>query len=107
MAYDREIINRRNVVFEVKKKVNACKQFFNITMDARIIAATLTLMGMKDINDIPAGFPDISKLTKEGRVAYIHKVYKYLGQLFLMYTETSLRLVLNDTDFFYSYYFHY
>ena len=38
---DRVLINRRNVRTDVSKKVDACKQFFELEVKSRIIAATL------------------------------------------------------------------
>jgi hypothetical protein len=39
---DRNLVNRRKAVEEVKKNYNACKQFFNLEIDARVIAAALS-----------------------------------------------------------------
>lgn len=38
---------------EVKNKFSACKQFFNLEIDARIIAATLNLLGLQSLDGIP------------------------------------------------------
>ena len=51
---DRNLINRRNVVTDVKTRVSACKQFFNVSLDARVTAAALQELGMEDINAVPA-----------------------------------------------------
>jgi hypothetical protein len=41
---DRNHINRRNVSTEVDKKFSACKQFFKMEIEARVIAAALDSM---------------------------------------------------------------
>lgn len=38
---DKILINRRNVVTEVKKNYAACRQFLEVELDARILAAAL------------------------------------------------------------------
>jgi hypothetical protein len=37
----------------VKKNFSACKQFFNLEIDARIIAAALNLLGLRSLEGIP------------------------------------------------------
>ncbi len=51
---DRNLINRRNVVTDVKTRVSACKQFFNLSLDARVTAAALEELGMADIDELPS-----------------------------------------------------
>ena len=38
---------------EVKTKFSACKQFFNLEIDARIIAAALNLLGLQSVDGSP------------------------------------------------------
>jgi hypothetical protein len=40
-------------VQEVKTNFSACKQFFNLEIDARIIAAALNLLGLRSLEGIP------------------------------------------------------
>eukprot|EP00112_Aurelia_sp_Birch-Aquarium-sp1_P017402 Seg4027.1 transcript_id=Seg4027.1/GoldUCD/mRNA.D3Y31 product="hypothetical protein" protein_id=Seg4027.1/GoldUCD/D3Y31 len=51
---DRNLINRRNVVTDVKSRVSACKQFFNISLEAGIVAAALLELGLEDTTAIPS-----------------------------------------------------
>eukprot|EP00794_Sanderia_malayensis_P001047 gene1047-373_t len=51
---DRNLINRRNVVSEVKRKVSACKSFLDLELDARVTAATLHFMKLTDLDGIPS-----------------------------------------------------
>ena len=44
---DRNLGNRRNVKGDVTAAANACRRFFVLEVEARIIAATLQIMGMQ------------------------------------------------------------
>jgi hypothetical protein len=46
-------VNRRNVTNEVDKNFSACKQFFRMEIEARVVAAALDCMGMTCIEDTP------------------------------------------------------
>jgi hypothetical protein len=51
---DRNLINRRTVRADVSKDVSACKKFFLLELEARIVAATMVLLEMEDIDDTPS-----------------------------------------------------
>ncbi|XP_028413964.1 uncharacterized protein LOC114536823 [Dendronephthya gigantea] len=51
---DRNLINRRNVRTDVSKDVSACKKFFLLELDARIVAATMNELGIEDIDATPS-----------------------------------------------------
>ena len=53
MFADRALINRRNVSTDVRKKYNACKQFFLLEVEARILAAAMQVLKIKSFRDIP------------------------------------------------------
>lgn len=53
MYADRNLINRRNVSTEVDKNFSACKQFFIMEIEARVVAATLDFMQMTSLHDTP------------------------------------------------------
>ena len=74
---DRNLINRRNVVEEVKTKFSACKQFFNIEIEARVVAATLNMMQLSAINDKP----EESKLPKSLKHASLATQKEFLKDL--------------------------
>ena len=57
MFADKILINRRNVCADVKKKYNACKQFFFLEVEARILAATMQALKIKSLDETPT--PDI------------------------------------------------
>eukprot|EP00794_Sanderia_malayensis_P000968 gene968-282_t len=54
MYADRNVINQRNVTSDVSKRVDACKKFFILEVTARIIAAFLEVLQIKDINEYPS-----------------------------------------------------
>ena len=53
MFCEKSLINRRNVCRDVSQKVEACKQFFTLEIEARILAAILAVLGMASLNDQP------------------------------------------------------
>ena len=53
MYADRTLINRRNVKNDVSSAANPCRQFFILEVHARIIAATLKVLGIEDIEAEP------------------------------------------------------
>ena len=54
MFSDSVLINWRNVSSDVKSRVTACKQFFLMEVECRIIAAAIEELHIKDINEIPS-----------------------------------------------------
>ena len=51
MYSDRNLVNRRNVKSDVSAAANACRRFFQLEVEARIIAAALSILGMKEMDD--------------------------------------------------------
>ncbi len=51
---DRNLIRRNNVVSEVKKRFSACKSFLHLELHARIVACTLSILGMEKCDDVPS-----------------------------------------------------
>ena len=50
---DKILINGRNVVTEVKKNYAACRQFSEVELDARIVAAALVELSISHVDDTP------------------------------------------------------
>ena len=50
----RNLINRRNVVVDPKRDVNACEDFFVLTVKCYIIAAVMKELQMNSLDDIPS-----------------------------------------------------
>ena len=53
LGSDKVLINRRNVVTEVKKRYAATKKFLQVELEARILAATLTTLCIEGLDDEP------------------------------------------------------
>ena len=53
MFYDRNLINRRNVVTDVKKKFRACHDFFLLGVKSRVVAARLNVLGLSSLDGEP------------------------------------------------------
>lgn len=53
MFCDRNLINRRNVVTDVKKKFGACQEFFLMEVEARVVAATLSVLALDSLDGEP------------------------------------------------------
>eukprot|EP00794_Sanderia_malayensis_P002297 gene2297-2644_t len=51
---DRLCINRRNVTTDVSRKFEACKRFFLLEIEARVVAAVLQLLEIGSITDEPS-----------------------------------------------------
>lgn len=50
----RNLINRRNVVKKVKSDVNACEDFFHLTVIGHVIACAMEILGMASVNAMPS-----------------------------------------------------
>ena len=50
---DRNLIDRRNVSSDVSHRVNPCKKFFALMIRARVVAATMKILGMEAVDGMP------------------------------------------------------
>lgn len=48
------MINRRNVRADVESNVNACRRFFSLEVESRIVAACMMELGIADFDDTPS-----------------------------------------------------
>ena len=53
MYSDKNLINRRNVKSDVTSAVNACRKFFEIEIEARVVAAGLCVLELDDMDGDP------------------------------------------------------
>lgn len=53
MFSDRNLINRRNVKSDIDSAVNPCRKFFELDVNARLMAAAMEILGMKSTSDTP------------------------------------------------------
>ena len=70
------LINRRNVVNDVSKKVSACKKFFMLEVKAQVVAAAINELGMEDIDSSPSEekFDVNDNDSKEKKIDCIHSL---------------------------------
>lgn len=54
MYSDRNLVNRRNVKSDVSSAANACRRFFEIEIEARVVAAGLKVLEMDDVDGKPS-----------------------------------------------------
>ena len=47
---DRNLINRRNVKSDVSDSVNACRRFFQLAVEARVVAGCLNVLDMASLD---------------------------------------------------------
>lgn len=77
----RNLINRRNVVSDPSKDVNACEDFFVLVVTAHILVAAMDILGMNAMNDIPdETLIPPTTTSKEEKAAVIQSVGKVLIQ---------------------------
>ena len=53
LGSDKVLINRRNVVTEVKKRYAASRKFLEVELETRVLAATLTSLRINSLDDTP------------------------------------------------------
>ena len=81
---------------EVKKKFSACKQFFNLESDARIISATLNVLGIQSLDGVPEEdiVPKaIHEASLETRKAFLKELCFKVVDKFVLREEEMGRLV--------------
>ena len=93
MFSDRNLINRRNVVTEVKKKFSACQEFFLMEVEARLVAATLNVLQISSLDGMPAESILPSSLTDKDTLAQTRR--EFMKQLSLKVVDT---FVLNQEN---------
>ena len=77
MFSDRTLVNRRNVVTDVSKRFDANKKFFILEVHARIVAAFLVILGIKDMEEQPSEkiLPqNISSKSVKERKEFFHRL---------------------------------
>lgn len=87
---DRNLINRRNVSSDVDAAVNPRGKFFDLEVNARLIAAALNELGMSDISDSPKGefsqpnLPEVSNMEKKD---YVRKIATHIVDGYIIRRE--------------------
>ncbi len=92
MLADKLLINRKNISTEVKKKFNACKKFFTLEIEARVIASAMVILGLQSISDQPSE----SKLPPEILTGTDDQKKTFLDGLAFQVVDA---FIMNDTTF--------
>ena len=75
MYSDKNLINRRNVKSDVTSAVNAFRRFFEIEIEARVVAAGLCVLEMDDVDGDPKhNTYDGPKDVRNEKKAYLRKI---------------------------------
>ena len=85
MYSDRNLVNRRNIKSDVSAAANACRRFFQLEVEARIIAAALSILGMKKMDDekpIRDMFEGTS--TTDNKKSYLHHISSLVVDKFVV-----------------------
>lgn len=97
---DRNLINRRNVVEDVKKKFSACKQFFNLEIEARVVAAALNILGIHSMEEAP-NEELLPELVKEGPIAtqkiFLKDLSMRIVDKFILH-EDKVNAIISDLE---------
>ena len=69
----RNLINRRNVVADPKKDMNACEDFFELITNAHILAAAMQMFDINDLTDPLSSelFPRERELSQNERLTVL------------------------------------
>ena len=68
---DRNLINRRNVKGDVDSAVNAFRRFFLTEVEARIVAAAMTELGMDEFDSTPENDPTAKLWSRTEQKEYL------------------------------------
>lgn len=83
-------MNRRNVKSDVSGAVNACRRFFQLEVETRVVAAAMQYLGMTKMDDTPSAvsFPSESS-TDAVKKAFLNKVTTYVVDTFVVDHERN------------------
>ena len=101
---DRNLINRRNVKADVSSAANACRRFFQLAVESRIIAGALTVLGMSKIDDENPSQnqypPNLMSATRREKKEYLTRVATAVVDSFVVDQQRnkSIEQSLRDLD---------
>jgi hypothetical protein len=91
MYCDRNLVNRRNVKGDVSAAANPCRRFFQMEIETRVVAATMTVLGMTKIDDKPSANEFRNGSDKEKK-AYLHKIASLVVDTYVIDQERNRSL---------------
>lgn len=101
LGSDKVLINRRNVVTEVKKRFAACKKFLELELEARVSAATLTILRIERLDEkpdedvLPSALKNASKSDKK---RFLDKLAGKVVDDFIRKKETVAQVLQAKVD---------
>ena len=101
LGSNKVLINRRNVVTEVKKNYAATKRFLCLALESRVLTATLTLLGIVKLNDqaesstVPE---NLQKLGKGERKKFLTSIAAKVVDQFVLQKKTVARMLQAKED---------
>ena len=104
MYSDRNLINRRNVKSDVSAAANACRRFFKIEVESRVIAGALAVLEMDSLDEDKEIFSDKEETSKEEKMEFLRKTATAVVDRFVIDQErndkilTSVQLIQQYTD---------
>ena len=99
MFSDCSLINQRNVGSEVKARANACKQFFLLEVESRVVAAVMEELGILSIGDIPkdSHLPsNLSNKTRKEKKKFIDDLSAVVVDKYVLWKD-KVEQLLNKT----------
>ena len=97
MYSDRNLINRRNVKSDVSAAANACRRFFTIEVGSRIIAATMSVLGIEKLDDEEFPLPINEMSTKDEKKTFLQKTAALIVDKFVV-DEQRNEKILNSVQ---------
>ena len=104
MYSDRNLINRRNVKSAVSSAANACRRFFKIEVESRVIAGALAVLEMDSLDEDKEIFSDKEETSKEEKMEFLRKTATAVVDRFVIDQErndkilTSVQLIQECTN---------
>ena len=102
LGSDKVLINRRNVVTEVKKRYAASRKFLEVELETRVLAATLTSLRINSLDDTPdeTVLPcDLQNASKPDKKRYLSNLAGTVVDNFVRNKETVAQALQAKVDF--------
>jgi hypothetical protein len=101
LGSDKVLINRRNVVTEVKKRYAASRKFLEVELETRVLAATLTSLRINSLDDTPdeTVLPcDLQNASKPDKKRYLSNLAGTVVDNFVRNKETVAQALQAKVD---------
>ena len=93
------LIDRKNVEVKVTKNYHADAAFVDTVVNCHVVAATMTHLGMENINDRPANVPQrIEVLSKEAKARQLRQIARNIIDRYMFRSMTEVIDGIADQD---------